>query len=155
PGVLNSVLLDSPTPERYPLNLQSALVVNVGVGWGSYFLAALLATRAPWLGLAAILVSAGNILMHTLVFNLRGHTWYNPGMLTAIVLFLAVVLAFFYLFIATGLATPLDWIVGLSLGAILNYVGVLKVVDWMKDPNTPYGFPARFMLPAAKKAGGA
>jgi hypothetical protein len=130
--------------------MQSALVVNVGVGWGSYLLAALLGPRAPWLGLAAILVSAGNILMHTLVFNLRGRTWYNPGMLTAVVLFLPVAVYFFYLLAAGGLATPLDWVVGLVLGAILNYVGVLKVVDWMKDRNTPYIFPQRFMLPASR-----
>ena len=99
------------------------------------------------MGIATVLVSAGNFVAHTLLFNLKGKTRYNPGMLTADLLFLPVGLVFFYLVISGGLATPLDWGLGIVLGVILNYVGIIKLIDWMKDPQTPYAFPARFLPP--------
>jgi Protein of unknown function with HXXEE motif len=151
PGMLNSVMFGSAQPDRYPLNTQSALIVNVVVGWLTYFLAAVLAEKAIWLGMAAILVSTGNVGVHTLLFNVKGKTLYNPGLVTAILLFLPIVVYFFALVIQSGLATPLDWGLGLGLGLVLNYVGVIKLVDWLKDENTPYIFPRRNLKPEARQ----
>ncbi len=41
------------------------MLVNVVVGWVSYLLTAVFAERALWLGIAAILVSFGNLVAHT------------------------------------------------------------------------------------------
>ena len=147
PGMMNTAMFGSAQPDRYPLNAQTALMVNVAVGWLFYFLAAVFAEKALWLGIATVLVSAGNFVAHTFLFNVRGRTRYNPGMVTADVLFLPVAMVFFYLVVAGRLATPLDWIVGLALGGVLNYVGIIKMIDWMKDPRTPYAFPARCLPP--------
>lgn len=150
PGMMNTVMFSSQQPDRYPLNTNTALIVNVALGWLSYFLAALLGQRALWLCIATMLVSAGNFVAHTFLFNLKGKTLYNPGMFTAILLFAPIVLYFGYLLIQGNLATPVDWIVGLGLGAALNYIGILKVIDWLKDENTPYIFPNRFLPPTNK-----
>jgi hypothetical protein len=143
PGMMNRVMFASIQPDRYPLNSNTALIINLLVGWSTYFLAALFAGKAIWLGIAATLVSAGNFIAHTFLFNFRGKTKYSPGMLTAILLFLPISVYFFSFIIRNRLAVPVDWIVGIVLGVFLNYVGILKLIDWLKDRNTGYIFPAR------------
>lgn len=147
PGMMNSVMFSSRHPDRYPLNTQTSLIVNVIVGWLFYFLAAVFNERAVWLGIATIIVSVGNFIAHTFLFNIRGKTMYNPGMLTAIVFFLPLSIYFFSWIIQNSAASTLDWVIGVVLGIALNYIGVLKMIDWMKDENTSYVFPARFLVP--------
>lgn len=146
PGMMNLALSRSDHPERYPLNAQTALVVNVGVGWTSYLLAALFAERAIWLGIATILVSFGNVVAHTLLFPIRGRLRYNAGAFTAVILFLPVIAVFFRILIASRVASPLDWGAGAVLGVLLNGVGIVMVIEWMKDPNSPFAFDRR-MIP--------
>jgi hypothetical protein len=148
PGMMNTVMFSSKQPDRYPLNTNTAFIINVFVGWFSYFLAAVFGEKILWLGIASILVSVGNFVAHTFLFNIKGKTFYNPGMLTAIVLFLPIATYFGYLLIQGNLATPIDWIVGIILGIVLNVIGILKLIDWLKDENTEYIFPKRFLLPS-------
>ena len=148
PGMMNTVMFSSKQPDRYPLNTNISFIVNVYVGWFSYLLAAVFAEKAIWLGIATILVSVGNFAAHTFLFNIKGKTFYNPGMFTAIVLFVPISAYFVSLTIQGHLATPLDWVVGIILGIVLNVVGILKMIDWLKDENTEYIFPKRFLIPA-------
>jgi len=152
PGMMNSVMFSSQQPDRYPLNAQTAFVVNVIMGWLSYFLAAVFSEQAVWLGIATILLSVGNFIAHTFLFNIKGKTVYNPGMLTAILLFLPASVAFFAWMIQHHSASPLDWIAGIVLGIALNTLGVFKTIDWMKNKDTPYVFPARCLVPGRQKA---
>ena len=147
PGMINSVLFSSIQPDRFPLNSNTSLIVNVVIGWLFYFLAAVFAEQALWLGIATILVSVGNFVGHTFLFNIKGKTVYNPGMFTAVILFLPIPLYFFYVVIQQGLVTPIDWVLGIMLGIALNYLGIMKLIDWLKDENTPYIFPKRCLLP--------
>lgn len=147
PGMMNLVMFASRQPDRYPLNAQTALIVNVGVGWLAYGLAAVFGEQALWLGIATVLVSVGNFIAHTFLFNIRGRTLYNPGQLTAVVLFLPLAAYFYAALLQSGAASPLDWGLGLALGIALNYVGILKLIDWLKDERTPYVFPARCLPP--------
>ena len=89
-------------------------------------------------------------MAHTVLFNVRGKTFYNPGMATAIVLFLPLILWFFVMVNQGVMASPIDWVLGLVLGAVLNYVGILKLIDWLKDEQTPYIFPKRFLIPSQR-----
>ena len=147
PGMVNTVMFGSKKPDRYPLNTNTAFVVNVVVGWLSYFLAALLGAKAMWLAIATILVSAGNFVAHAFIFNIRGKTGYNPGMATAILLFGPIVVVFFSMVIRGNLATPVAWVFGILLGIALNYAGVLKLIDLLKDEESPHIFEGRFMQP--------
>lgn len=147
PGMINSVLYSSKQPDRFPLNSNTALIVNVVIGWLFYFLAAVFAEHALWLGIATILVSVGNFVGHTFLFNIKGKTVYNPGMVTAVILFVPISLYFFYVVIQQGFVTPIDWILGVILGVALNYIGILKLIDWLKDENTRYIFPKRCLIP--------
>ena len=98
-----------------------------------------------------MLVSVGNFIAHTFLFNLKGKTTYNPGMLTSIVLFLPVGVYFFSWVIQRHAASPLDWVAGILLGVILNIIGILKMIDWLKNAKTPYIFSARFLIPGQQK----
>ena len=151
PGMMNAVMFSSRQPDRYPLNPQTALIVNVIVGWLFYFLAAVLNEKAIWLGIATVLVSVGNFIAHTFLFNIKGKTFYNPGMLTAVVLFMPLAIYFFSSVIQNSTSSLLDWVIGIVLGIALNVVGILKMIDWMKDENTHYIFPARLLIPEGRK----
>jgi hypothetical protein len=147
PGMMNLVMFASPQPDRYPLNSNTALIVNVIIGWSLYALAAVFGEKVVWLGIAIMLVSVGNFIAHTFLFNLKGKTFYNPGLITADMLFLPIALYFFYLLARDNSATFLDWLLGIGLGIALNYVGVLKLIDWLKDEQTIYIFPPRSLPP--------
>ena len=148
PGMMNKVMFASKQPDRYPLNSNTALIINVVVGWLSYFLAAVFGEKAIWLGIATMLVSLGNFVAHTFLFNIKGKTYYNPGMITSIVLFGPIAFYFGYLVIQSNIPTTIDWIAGIILGIALNVLGILKLIDWLKDHNTSYIFPKRFLPPA-------
>jgi hypothetical protein len=140
PRMINTAMFASTQPDRFPLNANTALIINVTVGWLIYLLAALFGTKLLWLGMASILVSLGNVIAHTLLFNIKGKTHYTPGMITADVLFLPITVWFFILVIQNNLARPMDWVIGILLGIVLNYVGVLKLIDWLKNKETAFIF---------------
>ena len=152
PGMINATMFASKQPDRYPLNSHTAFLVNVIVGWLFYFLAAVSSDRAIWLGIATMLVSVGNVVAHTFLFNLKGKTFYNPGMATADLLFLPIAIAFYWLILQSNAASFLDWGLGLGLGIVLNYIGILKLIDWLKDEQTSCIFPERCLMPASKQA---
>lgn len=145
PGMVNSVMYNSKKPDRFPLNAKTSTYVNV-MGWVVYFLAALFAEKAIWLGLATIIVSAGNTVGHTITFNLKGKTIYNAGLATCWLLLVPCIYFFFYILLKENLATTTDYFIGVPLGMVLNYVGVLKMIEWMADEKTPYIFPQRNVL---------
>ncbi|MEP6465841.1 MAG: HXXEE domain-containing protein [Parafilimonas sp.] len=151
PGMLNTVMFNSKMPDRYPLNTNTALIINVVIGWLFYFLAAFFAEKAIWLGLAVILVSSGNFIAHTFLFNIKGKTFYNAGMITSWIFFAPCVYCFFHIIYANNLITTADYLVGVPLGIALNVIGVLKLIDWLKDKNTTYIFEQRNLLPQDRK----
>lgn len=146
PGMVNQVMFNSPIPDRYPLNTNTALIINVGLGWTTYVLAAILGIHAIWLGLATILVSLGNIIAHMFVFNVKGKTWFNAGMVTSLFLFVPCVYGFYVVVILGRLASFGDYMVGIPLGILLNVAGVFKMISWLADKNSRYVFSRRQLL---------
>ena len=145
PGMVNTAMFHSDIPDRYPLNANSGMIVNVFFGWGSYLLAALFWRQAIWLAFVSIMVSIGNIVAHTLIFNIKGKTFYNPGLITSWLFFAPITYFFFQIVISEHLATPFDWGIGIGLGVLLNYFCVYKMILWLANRNTPYVFPQRFL----------
>lgn len=146
PGMVNTAMYHSDMPDRYPLNSQTSLIVNVVVGWLFYFLAAIFAEKAVWLGLATIVVSIGNTVAHTTVFNIKGKTLYNAGLVTSWLLFVPCTYFFFKIVYTDHLINLIDYIIGIPLGIALNVIGIIKLIDWMADRNTPYIFEQRNLL---------
>ena len=151
PGMMNTVMFKSEIPDRYPLNTNTAFFINVFVGWGIYFLAALFAEKAMWLGIAAIMISLGNTIAHTFIFNIKGKTFYNAGLATCWLFFVPCIYYFISIVLKNNLVSLNDLLIGIPLGAVLNYVGILKLIDWMSDKDTTYIFEQRNLLPSSKK----
>jgi hypothetical protein len=153
PGMINRAVFHSDAPDRYPLNTNTALIVNAGLGWLLYLLAAIVGQRAVWLGMATILISLGNLLAHTLFFNLRQRSFYNAGMATSWLLFAPCIVLFFRLVHREHLASPTDYGIGIALGIVLNVFGILKMITGLADRNTPYVFAQRNLLPQDRTPG--
>ena len=147
PGMINKMVFKSDTPDRYPLNTSTALLINVLVGWLLYFLAALFAEKAMWLCIAALMISFGNIIAHTFLFNIKGKTFYNAGLITCWIFFVPCIYFFFKITSNTNLISQQDYIIGIILGVILNIFGVLKLIQWLSNKDTNYIFPQRNLLP--------
>ncbi len=151
PGMVNRVMYNSTMPDRYPLNALTVVYVNVLVGWLFYFFAALLGQNAVWLGIATILVSLGNTIAHTIVFNVKGKTFYNAGLATRWLFFAPCIYFFFVTIHQENLVTLTDYFIGIPLGVVLNVVGILKFIDWFADKDTKYVFEQRNLLPGDRK----
>ena len=133
-------MFKSNIPDRFPLNTNTSLVINVYIGWLTYLLAALAGQQSIWLGMATILVSLGNIIAHTFVFNIKGRTLYNAGMATSWLFFTPCVYFFFKIIHQEHLVTTTDYIIGIPLGIIINVVGVFKTIQWMANKETTFIF---------------
>lgn len=147
PGMLNKMVFKSESPDRYPLNTNTAFIINVLEGWLLYFLAAVYAEMAIWLCIATLMISLGNIIAHTLLFNIKGKTFYNAGLITCWIFFAPCIYFFFKITSETNLISQQDYIIGITVGVILNIFGVFKLIQWLANKNTNYIFPQRNLLP--------
>lgn len=131
--MVNRVMFGSKKPEHYPLNPRTAFIINVIIGWGSYTLAIIFGASAIWLATATVMISLGNVFAHSLMFNIRGKTLYNPGMASSLIIFLPFVIYFVYYCASNDLFTTANLIVGIILGLIMNYFGVIKLITLLAD----------------------
>ncbi len=151
PGMINRVMFNSNLPDRYPLNSNTSLIINVWIGWSLYLLAALTGDRFIWLGMATILISLGNIIAHTFIFNLKGKTIYNAGLATSWLFFAPCVFFFFKVIHDEALATPTDYLIGIPLGILINIIAVFKLITWLADKKTAFIFQNRQLLSRDRK----
>jgi hypothetical protein len=82
-----------PDPETCPVPRSFITAVNVAAVWLAGPLSALLAARWPVIGLSFFAIPAINLFAHAVPAVLARH--YNPGLLTAVVLFLPLCLIVF------------------------------------------------------------
>ena len=140
PCRFNRVFFKSQKPDRYPLNTDTSLWVNVFFGWTVYLLAAILAEKAMWICIISIMVSVGNIIIHVFVFNIKGKTLYNPGMATSLLLFLPISLYFFLSIYIYNLTSVRELLVWVPLGFVIAVALTLGTVQVMKNKHTRYVF---------------
>lgn len=140
PRMVNTAVFRSDDPDRFPLDQRTAWLVNVALGWTLYGAVALLAEDAIWLAVASLVVSAGNVVAHTVLFNVRGRTLYNPGLATSWLLFVPVLVGFVVVARRDDLVGPAELAVGLVLGLAISYLGVIRLITVLGDRATPYAF---------------
>lgn len=151
PGMINRVMFKSDLPDRYPLNTNTSFIINVLIGWTLYLLAALTGAQFVWLGIAAILVSLGNVIAHSFIFNIKGKTIYNAGLATCWLLFVFCIFFFLKIVHDERLATATDYLIGVPLGVFINIAGVFKPITWLADKNSRFVFEDRNLLPCDRK----
>lgn len=146
PGMINQNIFHSDLPDRYPLNSNTSLIINVYLGWTIYLIAAISGEKYIWLGMAAIFVSLGNIIAHTFFFNIKGKTFFNAGIVTSWIFFAPCVFFFFKIIHQENLVSMTDYLIGIPLGIAINIFGVLKPIKWLANKNTTYIFEQRQLL---------
>jgi hypothetical protein len=75
----------SDRPDRYPLNTNTALIVNVPLAYTFYVLP-MVFSKPRWLGLAPALFGFGQAVGHGLIFNRLAKDRYSPGFLASLLL---------------------------------------------------------------------
>lgn len=138
PFMLNRVMFKSTVADRFPLNTNTSMVINVS-GWLIYLFAALFAEKALWLAIIAMMVSFGNFIAHTFVFNIKGRTAYNAGMLTSWLLFLPIAILFGMELIFNKDVSALIAITGITLGIAVN-AAIILLIKSLADEETSYIF---------------
>jgi len=146
PGQFNRGLFKSDSPRNYPLNPQTAMVINTCLAY-PFYLAPVLFPKKRWLGLAPVLVGWSQIVLHGIVIPRKAGAKYGPGFVTALLLHLPIGINYVK---AVGQESALgrqDWAKGL-VGAVASVVFGVAVPNMvMRDRNSPYAFTAKQMGP--------
>ena len=127
-------------PDRYPLNRQSALFVNVFFAYPFYILA-IIFPNLIWLGLANVITGMTQFGIHGILINRKMRSIYNPGLFAVVFLHWPIGIYYIWYIYAQGLVQLWMWPVAILLVALFAFFGVMMPVSrWFSDPNSPYPF---------------
>lgn len=151
PAIMNIVLRPSEQPDRYPLNQNSAMVVNVLAAYGFYLVPAFF-SKIAWLGIAPAFFGFGQFIIHGVVTNRKLRSFYNPGLAAVVFLHFPIGGYYLYYLVSHHLVTGWDWGIGVVYTGAFMYVALVKMTyDWMANQNSRFRFdPAemnRFDVP--------
>ncbi|HTP02981.1 MAG TPA: HXXEE domain-containing protein [Anaerolineales bacterium] len=140
PAIMNMVLQPSDTPDRYPLNQNSAMITNVVVTYIFYLLPVFF-SHVIWLGLATMLFGLSQFIVHGILTNRKLRAWYNPGLAAVVLLHIPLAIAYIYYITANGLASGWDWLIAIVYMGAVAFIVVNKMTyTWLADKNSPYVF---------------
>ncbi len=140
PAIMNMVLQPSSTPERYPLNQNSAMITNVSIAYIMYLIPVFF-PNVIWLGLAPTLFGMAQFIVHGIMTNKKLKTFYNPGL--GAVVFLHIPIGIYYIFQiqSTGIASGWDWVIGVAYMFLTAFIVVNKMTySWLAGKNSPHVF---------------
>lgn len=140
PAILNMVIMPSPTPNRYPLNQNSSMVVNLLAVYGFYLVPVFFPT-VIWLGLGPVLYGLFQLVFHGVMVPRKLRCIYNPGLAMVVLGHIPVAVCYFYYIHAEGLVSVWDWVFGFAYMAAFHYVCLLKLTySWLADRDSPFPF---------------
>src|SRR5262245_59579371 len=146
PGQFNGGLFKSKTPERYPLNTNSALMINTAIAYPFYLLPILLPKKA-WLGLAPVLFGFAQALGHGLIFPRIARAGYSPGFLASLFLHVPIGMAYIRSMRAEQPLKRSDWMKAIFILPVFAAGGILVPQQLLKDEESPYRFTAEQVGP--------
>ncbi|MGZ3644544.1 MAG: HXXEE domain-containing protein [Ktedonobacteraceae bacterium] len=138
--------MKSETPDHYPLNTQSAMIINTALAYPVYVLPVLFPKKV-WLGLAPVLMGFGQVLVHGIVFPLRAKARYGPGFVTALCLHLPIGIAYIRQIKREQPVKRTDWMKGAI--ALIGFAvgGIAAPILLLRDKESPYRFTKQQMGP--------
>lgn len=142
PGQFNGGLFHSDRPERYPLNSNVAMIINVPLGYAFYALPVVF-PKKRWFGLAPVLFGFGQAVGHGLVFNRLAHDRYSPGFLASLLLHAPIGSQYLRALKDEAPIERSDWRkAGLyAVAFAASSVAAPNIV--LRDKNSPYAFTAK------------
>lgn len=140
PAIVNMAMLPSSTPNRYPLNQNSAMVTNVLGAYGFYLIPVFFPT-VIWLGLAPMLFGILQFVVHGIVANIKLRTIYSPGLGAAALLHIPIGIYYIYYIHITGIVSVWDWVIGLAYIFFVVFIAEIAMTfTWLADKNSPFAF---------------
>lgn len=140
PGQMNAGLMHSDQPANYPLNTNTAMIINTSIGY-PFYLAPVLAPRNKVLGLAPVTFGFAQALGHGVVFPKRSGARYSPGFLASALLHVPIGIAWIKSTNRTN--RPLtrgDVAKGLAYQVAFSALGVALPNVLLRDRESPYHF---------------
>jgi Protein of unknown function with HXXEE motif len=140
PAIMNLILRNSTVPDRYPLNQNSAMVVNVIAAYGFYLIPVFF-PRVIWLGLAPVLFGLMQLIVHGILTNVKMKTIYNPGLAAVVLGHIPIGVCYIYFIHTQHLAGVWDWVCGVAYLFAVQYFAFVKLTyTWLADRESPYPF---------------
>jgi len=124
--------------DRYPINAASGAYINFA-GF-VFFGVAIVFPHAIWLGLAVMLFGFVEVLVHGGPVNIKSKSWYNPGLATAIFLFLPIGIYYIAYVTRHGLISDGDWLRSVIALLVAAALGLGVPILGFRNRNTKYGF---------------
>ncbi|AIQ68776.1 HXXEE domain-containing protein [Paenibacillus graminis] len=149
-GLFNIVIFKSEQPKHYPLNPQSAMIINLIIAYVFYLLPVFF-PDIIWLALAPIFMGFFQFIWHGIFANIKAKTWYNPGLFAVLVFHFPIGGWYLYYIVTHHLASTTDWIIGSVYFVIAVYLLIIKGNMWLKDIDSPFDFSDKQMGPYPTK----
>lgn len=140
PAIMNMVLQPSSTPNRYPLNQNSAMITNVVIVYIMYLIPVFF-PNVIWLGVAPMLFGMAQFIVHGIATNKKLKSFYNPGLGAVVLFHIPIGIYYIYHIQSTGIASGWDWVIGVVYMFLTAFIVVNKMTySWLADKNSPYIF---------------
>lgn len=139
PGQFNQGLFKSETPRNYPLNTNSALIVNTVFAY-PFYIAPILFPRKKWLGLAPAIFGMMQAGGHGLVFPRLAGDKYSPGFLASFFLHIPIGISYIRALNREEEVSPSDVAKGILYTVGFALVGVAGPNLVAHDKNSPHAF---------------
>lgn len=151
PSIANIAMFgEKNVPDRYPLNANQCLISNVFLTY-PFYLAAIFLPQVIWLGLAQVGLGLFQILAHGIVVNIRLKSLYNPGLATAVFLFLPIGIYYIWYVTTNHLASTGDVIFGVIATILAAIVLFLLPILLLRSKESKYPFAEAEMYGFAKQ----
>lgn len=139
PAVLNVVFYGEKRDyDRYPGNRQNAMIVNTLAY--PFYLAPIVFPDLIWLGLAQMFFGFFQFVGHGIVMNVRGRSWYNPGLASVVLLHVPIGIWYIHFVLVRALAGWTDFMFGALAFVLATALLVVAPVQLLKDRKSPYPF---------------
>jgi Protein of unknown function with HXXEE motif len=140
PAIMNMVLQPSDKPDRYPLNQNSAMVVNVLAAYGFYLLPVFF-PHVYWLGIGPTFFGFGQFIVHGIVTPKKLGSFYNPGLAAVVFLHFPIGIAYLYHIVSLGSVRVTDWFFGAVYMVAFVAITLRKMTyGWLASKASPYPF---------------
>lgn len=138
PVVINKIFWGEKERYRnYPGNWNSIMIVNLFAY--IFYILAIIFPNMIWLGLATMLFNLFQVLGHVFEMNIKGKTWYNPGMATSILLFLPISIV--YIYQTAEQTSSFIWTIAVMALVVILISSVILPVQLLKKKDSPYEIP--------------
>lgn len=140
PAIMNMVLQASDKPDRYPLNQNSAMVVNVLAAYGFYLLPVFF-PHVYWLGIGPTFFGFAQFIVHGIVTPKKLGSFYNPGLAAVVFLHFPIGIAYLYHIVSLGSVRVTDWFFGVLYMLAFVVITLRKMTyGWLASKASPYPF---------------